>query len=719
MTLEITLNKVSSYKKPVNLKLEKKVNFFYGLNGSGKTTISNFLQQPTKKCFQNCSIKCDINNETIVYNENFVGDNFYENENQKGIFTLGKFKKGAEKNLKAAEKKKSELGEEKIKINKDISDKTKERENFHIKNVEEIWEIKKIHEHTILDFCLIGYKNDKKIFFNKILETEPEKDSKINIQLLESKVNSLEGEFVVEKELINEIQLAITEIENNPIFQELIVGNENNQLSLLIKDLNNSDWVQKGISYINSEEKCPFCQQKLQKEFLTNLTNYFDEIYKLKMDELSNLKDSYQSEINIIPTLDELKKEEVVANCHGFAEKYNSLLNLLNQNINLIEEKINKPNKNIELNSSNTILNEVNSQIKTINYEIKKYNSDLKNKKEIKEEIKESFWKIVRRDNEGLLKIYLSEIKNFDSKLKEMGGRLDKEIIPQIKKQENIISENQIKANIEASIKNINAYLDYLGFNDFRLQKYQDDYYRIVREGAPENQFFSLSEGEKTIISFLYFLERVRGSISSDGKIEEENRIILIDDPVSSLSHTYMYNIADLIKREIIDKNFSQVIILTHNLYFFHELCIRCERLTKKNICDFYRISKNRETYVVKMNPNDIQNDYWGYWRVIKDFDEDNSKVSNSLLAISMRNIIEHYFGFVNGAKDLSEVMNKITAIDSNYQAFYRYMNRNSHSDSINVSDVKDINPSIFRDAFEKIFEITENKDHFNKMIND
>ena len=35
----------------------KKVNFFYGANGSGKTTISNFIYEPSNARFPDCQLK--------------------------------------------------------------------------------------------------------------------------------------------------------------------------------------------------------------------------------------------------------------------------------------------------------------------------------------------------------------------------------------------------------------------------------------------------------------------------------------------------------------------------------------------------------------------------------------------------------------------------------------------------------------------------------------
>ncbi len=81
----------------------------------------------------------------------------------------------------------------------------------------------------------------------------------------------------------------------------------------------------------------------------------------------------------------------------------------------------------------------------------------------------------------------------------------------------------------------------------------------------------TLSEGEKMIISFLYFMELCKGKENEQEVLTKEDKIIVIDDPISSLSHTYIFNISMLIKKYFFNKN-KQVFVLTHSLYFFHEL---------------------------------------------------------------------------------------------------------------------------------------------------
>ena len=110
MITKLNLNNVASYKSPTVLETDKKVNLIYGLNGTGKSTLSNFLHQISDEKYKNCSIEgLDDSHEILVYNQRFILENFFEPENLKGIFTLSKENKDAETSITNAVKEISTL----------------------------------------------------------------------------------------------------------------------------------------------------------------------------------------------------------------------------------------------------------------------------------------------------------------------------------------------------------------------------------------------------------------------------------------------------------------------------------------------------------------------------------------------------------------------------------------------------------------------------------
>lgn len=68
----------------------KKINFIYGANGSGKSTISNFLMDQRNERFRESLIEWDggTHAEVKVYNRLFREQNFRQSEIP-GVFTLG------------------------------------------------------------------------------------------------------------------------------------------------------------------------------------------------------------------------------------------------------------------------------------------------------------------------------------------------------------------------------------------------------------------------------------------------------------------------------------------------------------------------------------------------------------------------------------------------------------------------------------------------------
>lgn len=162
----------------------------------------------------------------------------------------------------------------------------------------------------------------------------------------------------------------------------------------------------------------------------------------------------------------------------------------------------------------------------------------------------------------------------------------------------------------------------------------------------------------------------------------------------------------------------SKVIILTHNFFFFHELIKLAHRgkkfTTKYNL---YRVYKNSNSKVEEMEKDQIKNEYQSFWQIIKDANE--NKAPTSILPNVMRNILEYYFSFVYKIDDLNKQLCNLLSEtqDQNYRAFYRFINRSSHSDSFNLHMLGAMTANHYLDLFEQIFEKTGNLEHYNKML--
>ncbi|MDY4426373.1 MAG: AAA family ATPase [Helicobacter sp.] len=383
-----------------------------------------------------------------------------------------------------------------------------------------------------------------------------------------------------------------------------------------------------------------------------------------------------------------------------------------------IKEKIKEPGKKIELEKTEEVFQNLNNYIKQIQQKIIDFNTKLNNKKIELEKLEKSFWEFVIFEKKEIIEKYEKDKEDAEIN-KQAVERENKTIKNKIQNIENTIKEKQKEViNIRVAVDKINNYLKDLGILSFYI-KIQDDKkqeYIIIREGEDKPSFKTLSEGEKTLISFLYFLQLCQGKKEKDEAILD--KIIVIDDPVSSLSFSYVYNIAQLIKEIFLrnkDSGYKQIFILTHHLYFFKEL-IGFKENYKKDIHTF-RIRRN-ESYISHINTmkeDEILNDYQAYWQILKDYKE--GKIHAILIPNTMRNILEYFLGFIQ--KDKIDTIKQIENEDKEkkFEAFCRYINRESHSFMGNILDTKEFDIDMFFEAFKKVFEYLGHLEHYEKMI--
>jgi len=94
----ISLSKTATYgEQPEVLSPLRRVNFIFGTNGTGKTTISRVIDSCTGSASCEVVWKDDQPMQALVYNRDFVERNFSQLAELKGVFTLG------EKQLKVQE----------------------------------------------------------------------------------------------------------------------------------------------------------------------------------------------------------------------------------------------------------------------------------------------------------------------------------------------------------------------------------------------------------------------------------------------------------------------------------------------------------------------------------------------------------------------------------------------------------------------------------------
>ncbi|MGL2432666.1 ATP-binding protein [Helicobacter pylori] len=731
---QIVLKKVATFdENGASFENLKSINFIYGANGSGKTTTSSFLKNLAENGIEDKFANSKIewcNNESLkieVYNKQFKEEQL-RNSHVKGIFTLGK---ETNQNLEKIESKKESISKEnekKIKNEKNLQDLTQEKEKEEEDFTDSCWE--KLYKKNEEDFkeTLEGFKRKEK-FKEKILrEFENDKHNQseiVGLEKLKEKIGIVFGENQTELALLECDLTDFDSIENHSIWEQEIVGSGGVAIADLIKKLSNEDWVAQGREYVKDNSICPFCQKEtITKEFKKQLESYFDTSYQESTDTIKKIKEDYTNKTaKVLERLNEIiKTEQNKLDTENLKRIIETLRSKINVNQQKILDKSKEMSRSFKLDSTKNEIDAIKDLIAKANEKITNHNETIKDIKTQKETCVEQTWKF-------LINEFKNDIQEYNKKycgLEKGINNLEKEISENQEKVKEL--ENEIKeleknmVSIKPIVNEINALLKGYGFTNFGLACTEDEkFYRIQRENG-QLVGETLSEGEVTFITFLYYYHLVKGSLKENDI--SKNKVLVIDDPISSLDSNILFIVSvlvkDLMKETMEEKtNIKQMIILTHNTYFYKEITLEYDLKRYQGKYSFWIIKKDNNVSKIKgYEENPIKNSYELLWQEVKQAKENN--ISWVSLQNVMRRIIEYYFRILGDFKhndSLSECFEKIEEKQV-CNSFISWFNDGSHGilDDL-FAQSQDTSIETYLKVFEKIFKETGHEAHFKMMM--
>ncbi|GAA7673427.1 AAA family ATPase [Helicobacter pylori] len=717
------------------------INFIYGTNGSGKTTTSSFLknlaENGDKNKFANSEIEWYGESLKIeVYNKQFKEEQF-RNSQVKGIFTLGK---KTNENLENIESKKESINKEKEKKKKNeesLKKLKKEREEKEKDFTDSCWE--KLYKKHKEDFkeTLKGLKR-KENFKKEILEefkNNERNESKI-VKLEELKEN-IRIVFSKNQTELVPLECNLTDfdsVENHSIWEQKIVGSGDVAIADLIKKLSNEDWVAQGREYLSKDSNaCPFCQQEtITEEFKKQLESYFDTSYQESTETIKEKMEDYASRTaEVLERLDEIVKTEqdnlqTKLNTEIFKRIIETLRSKINGNWQKMRDKSKEMSRSFKLESTKNEIKEIRDLIDTANQQIVNHNEMIKDIQNQKKICVEQTWKFLVNEFKSDIQEYNKKHCGLEKGIKKLENEIS-EIEGKIKELENEIRElEKNMVSIKPIVNEINVLLKGYGFTNFSLACTEDEKtYRIQRENG-QLVGETLSEGEVTFITFLYYYHLTKGSLKENDI--SKNKVLVIDDPISSLDSNILFIVSVLVKdlmkettKEI--TNIKQVIILTHNTYFYKEITLECDKRYQGKY-SFWIIKKdNNVSKIEKFEENPIKNSYELLWQEVRWAKEKQAKENNiSWVSLQnvMRRIIEYYFRILGGFKHNDSLSEYFENIEEKQicNSFISWFNDGSHgiSDDLLVQS-QDTSIETYLKVFENIFKKTGHEAHYKMMM--
>jgi wobble nucleotide-excising tRNase len=730
MIENITIKNVATYDNTgIQIGGLKKVNFVYGANGCGKTTISNFLYNLTDDKYNSCTFSWqnETHLTTLVYNKDFRERNFGKGK-LGGVFTLGE---ATAEQIKVIEDKTELLKVLKadgLKKRETHTSQLQKKENLEESFKETTWtKIYKKHEPTFKEAFTGALQ--KESFKNRLLqEFTTNTVSLESFENLQEQSKTIFGEIPQTISPINLILFdRIIEIETNNIWKKVIVGKADVDIAKLIQKLNINDWVNQGRDYLQEDKTCPFCQEKtITEDFKSQLENFFDETYLNDLKSIKELKQEYnsltQNLINELNTIETYQKNFKYSKLNN--DKFSAFLKtLISQNAannEFLNNKVKEPSRSIEFSSLKEQLDLILELIKIANSEIKKHNDIVANYNTEKANLIKSIWKLIIEEFKTEITKFNSAKNGFQAGIIALKSQIDTKLAEYKTLDIEINNLSKNVTSIQPTINEINRLLKSYGFLNFKIVPAADEgFYQINREDGTIAET-TLSEGEITFITFLYFLQLAKGGVSEETVNEE--RILVIDDPISSLDSSVLFIVSTLIK-ELIKSvksetgNIKQIILLTHNVYFHKE--VSYEGLNRKGEkSQFWILRKNNKVSTIQFyaDTNPIQSSYELLWREIREWERnDGITIENTL-----RRILENYFSILGSKRD-DVLINKFENQEEREicRSLLSWANEGSHTlpDDLFI-EAPDGTITKYLDVFKDIFKHTENSGHYNMMMN-
>ena len=609
-----------------------RINIFYGRNYSGKSTYSKIFQSielkqlPEKyekidfevklanhRIIKSNEIGSELPIDCKVFNQRFIDDNIYlHNDNKLNSFqisigsdtneTLKKIEDIRLNELKPRNEKLSQIEsditekQQKTKISKNSLDSKLRITASKIKNLKnpsvvvgnkyDIRDIKEEFEKYSAHFPILPLQDDEKAVAELEKNVEQAK-----IRILEKNINKPQ-------------KIDLVSFDKNFNFT-LFLENTKKLLSKVVSVSNILDeykdspdkinWIKHGVDiHGDNPEKCVFCGNSIDSDLIKNLKLAFSNELRSLENELLLQNNRIKSEIQKLDAIPNINKEDYFKDSVSDIQNINKEIENNTDNrkrvLEILESKISEKQRDIfskiEINDLNWIdFSEIQVEINSLYDDTIKQIEQFEDRKTksldflrryyiVKEFPVPEFTKLSQEVDQ--LQEYMEKINLEQKILNEEKEKFEKDISE---------LEGSLKSESEA-VKRINMILqNSLAHSEMSLKSVDDEegiYFEVSRN---EEREYNLSEGEKSLIAFAYYITRLE-SLSTE---EKSKTILFIDDPVSSLDENNIFYIYNLIFCLLKKKEFLQYFLSTHNLDFLKYT----NRFSNKK--DYYLIEKIKE----------------------------------------------------------------------------------------------------------------------------
>ncbi len=567
-----------------------RLNFIYGDNGTGKSTIAETIWKAETLKFRAGKSAADY--EILVYCQEFVQQNIQQYANLPGIFTVSQQNAELQKKLR-------NLESQRTRMEAALSQTISELETVHKKQ-----------ELLFHDFQEVCWKQAKDIrqkfektqkgartkikFANTVLKYGAGKPYNLN-DISEFYQTAFDETARIYRFYQDISDISVFEkISGLDLLSESIVSSSDSVFSQFMKAIQAVDWVKHGHEKfsISAGEVCPYCQQKLSDDFESQLTVCFDEQYQQKIQKLKQIYEIYRQKANqlYIPLQENLKERFPKADNKIYLNRMNLLKQQIKRNLQIIQNKIENPSVPAELESVQSVMKEINKEIHTINQAIYQNNQIVSQQSQKRRECHEIIWNHIA----FLLQQDVIAYHNKSNYLRQEMQFLQAQSTD-YQRQINGLSIqisvlNSQMMNTESTIDKMNQFLKHTGFQGFYIRKHPQNQNSCQIIRSDESIAENLSEGEQKFLAFIYFCQLAY----EKNPDRNQDKIIVLDDPVSGLDSKTTSVVTQMILEmtELCGQNHTicQMFVLTHQESLHQKLMQK--QAERMQYASFYLLQK-------------------------------------------------------------------------------------------------------------------------------
>lgn len=580
---------------------KRQLSIIYGANGSGKTTISNTIEE-IKQSNDNSSfydfdgrvVNLDENdkNHIFVFNENYIDSKLRVTTD--GISAILLF--GESANI-----------DEKIDAQKAII--KKENDDIKNRNIDKYFTLGSAECINDIETKII--ERLKSTWAERQMRIRKgEKRSPVNAKIVEE-IKCISTSKHKRAEVSKKLDELILNLSNSspngeilPLFDNMIAPefNESHYISLLnqkldkkilgelankiLENYRNKGNISETRQVISgSIEICPTCLQPVSQDWRKQLNNAINEVFDDTINDYSKkLSEFVFDEVDInFSGISSFVEPSLIEEYNAKKEKYNDIIKIYDSYKKEKQSNIYDPLNVSSLELSkfkeqlSIVIDKINSSIESHNETIKNYNKTIEEASRLNV--------ILSAFETSDLFVILSKL----SKDKNEILKQNEESKQKIDNANKLISDLSLKKkNYNIAKEEINKELSLMFSSTKRLYLGNGEdssrYYIYSKGKKVKNK--KLSTGERNVIALAYFFEQIKNECQK-GEYFKEPLFIVIDDPISSFdfeNKLAVFSYIDLMMKRIFNGNEkTQAILMTHERNVAYSLWRALEKIRLDN----------------------------------------------------------------------------------------------------------------------------------------